>query len=57
MSCNKDNDYPASVFVAGSIVDGYKQSIGADVGIGKYAKLGNILTVTQIAGHENYGEW
>ena len=26
MSCNKDSDFPPSVFVTGSIIDGYKQS-------------------------------
>lgn len=57
MSCNQDNDYLASVSVAGSMVDGYKKSIGADIGVGKYAKLGNILIITQIAGHANHGEW
>ena len=39
MSCNTDNDFLPSVFVTGSIINGYKQSIGADVSVGKYAKF------------------
>lgn len=39
MSFNTDNYFLPSVFVTGSIIDGYKQSMGADVGVSKYAKF------------------